>query len=1350
MSETLSLPLITPSPQSDERASNKTTPTYLNEGYFNRIFFGWISRLIRKNKQKTFEQNMHHDLRQSEKSETQYKILQSNWLRMKTQKKFTLLRTIFSAYISHILLVGLLGLMKSILFFSSPITINLLMRYIAEPHPTIGHVLFLLVFIPCSRLVNSLIDSNTQFLLNVLGVKVKYGLAALIYWKTLKISIIRSKSHSVGSIINHYEIDCEKLRLLMTMIQDLFIIPIQLMIGIGIIYYLVGNSFLAGLGMMGIVSGIAYILTSKSSRLQEAFMIKKDARAKLISEILNGIKYIKMSGWEGSFIKKVENSRREELRVLKERFQILTLYNVNYLLGPQGVLMATLGMYLLQGNEFDVTKIITLSSTFWVLATPFQQISKVVSTLVDSNISMKRLEKFLSAEEIDQSYIKQDYTLSNPTALKISNGNFSWKSTEKKTPEATTKIKILQKDSNTALELTSNMPPNDQLKDLSETLPDSASQNEGGKAFRLQEINLEIQKGAFVAIIGDVGSGKSSLFYSLVGEMGYSVEDPPEVYINGSMAFLPQKPWIINATLRENILFGKPYSEELYNAIISYAALEADLKVLTHGDMTEIGEKGINLSGGQKARVGLARALYSQPDIFILDDILSAVDVHVGTQIIEKCLKGYLAGKTRVLITHNLDYLKYVDYIYMMDAGKIVGQGPLEYLKTTKLLKDLIEKSQKLTREAGFSQEDAEEEEKIGEIEVSTNKKHVLREDQLEPGLKQAGLIKTVSSQEDKIQQAEDQLIIEEDREKGSIKASTIKTFIQCWGGLKVLALILLVSLIKELSIQGCWIYLAHWGTYSDHTAKYKFLTNYYMINVNSLIFQGLTFGLIYYYSLKSSETLHGKMIKAVIEAPLNLFFDRVPSGRILNRFSDDIDKVDVEMPWSVGLFSASALLITINLIICVTLSNILMVFPVAGFLIICHCCYQDYTSLNREILRLKSISNSPIVSHFTETLQGLSVIRSFHQEKQFFENQLKKQDETIKNLIVSNVATQWYDIRCCMASMLIIAPVSAIILVWKQEIGISMGFAGVLATYLINSSRQMSWFLKELASMEARLISLERCHKYTMITPEKITPEHSNQPQNLGVWPAKGEIKFENYSAKYRPGLPFVLKQLNFSVNPGEKVGIVGRTGSGKSTLMLSLLRIIEVAEGTIKIDDVRLDDIALPRLREKITVISQDPQIFEGTLRENLDILGEYDDETIKRALEMVNLNSLTNSSKSLDMNVKNGGENFSAGERQMICIARALLKKNKIVLIDEATSNIDMNNEEIFLRTITERFRDSTVLTIAHRLNTIINSDKIIVMDQGNVIEMGSPEELLKIEKGVFSNMWSEAKRAKKYKY
>ena len=1330
--------------RSDDPGTMKLPP-YLSGTIWKNIIFSWVTPLVRANNRAPFEQNMHSELRECDKSRTQFTKLNSHWESAKADKKSNpLYRTIFRAYFKGLLIVIFLGVLKILLFFSAPATIDIIMRFVENPNPPILQALGLLVFVPLTRISANLVDNHSRLALDLLGIKLKYGVVGLIYDKALKVGLTTDKEHSVGNIINYHEIDSEKIRSLMKAIQELIVIPTQLLIGIGIMYHLVGFSFIAGIAMMFVVGRISYILNKRESKLQENYMQGKDRRMKLLNEILNTIRYIKMSGWEEIFASKVEDARTRELNILKKQQFLNVFGNMNYLLGPKGVLMATLIIYILLGNDFDVKKIITISSTFWVLSAPFQQVSWLIPAAINCNISVRRVEKFLLSKEIDRSYIKQTNSTKDELAIQISSGTFAWVPFDIQGRNFhEIEIKALQteiEEEQNVGEISSsqteeiNEDAGTQRRD-SELLIETSPLSSEIKRFQLRDINIGIKKGAFVAIIGEVGSGKSSLFCSLTGEMEYQKSSPPSVRISGKMAYLPQKPWIINATVKENIIFGNPFNRELYDKVIKCAALTTDLEVLSQGDETEIGEKGINLSGGQKARISLARALYSQSEIYLFDDILSAVDVHVGMQIMQDCLIDYLQDVTRVMITHNLDYLKYVDYIYLMEHGKIAAHGTLDELKMNKGFIQL----QKKEHEKNDKEETTSPSSKDSPV-GSSFKLASLQEEENNSN-KQEEEIDILRDNVEVSQPVVADTIVEsltmsEDREKGNVKLDTLKILIEYWGGVKYFILLILIALARDVFLQGSNLYFGYWSDHLDERTPNQHVIIYCLITIGAIIIHGFVYGTVFKMSFKCSKIIHRVMLKAVIEAPLNLFFDRVPAGRILNRFSDDLDKVDNEINQTAVEFLGSFFAITFTLILCLAFSHWVLIVPIIGFLLLCRICYKDYSSLYREIVRLKSISNSPIASHFAESLQGLSVIRCFNQQERFLNEQLRKQDESTKNLLVLNAVGQWYDTRCALASMLVVVPVTITLVFFKEQIGISPGFSGVLASYMVTCCYNMSWFLWELGLMEAKLISMERCHAFTQIQSENINPPNA-VPVDLD-WPKAGNIEFVNYSTRYRPHLPKVLQNLDLKIEGGEKIGIVGRTGCGKSTLFLSILRILETDNGTIKIDGIPLDRVPLPTLRQRLTIIPQDPHLFEGTLRENLDICGEFSDAQLNEALGMINLSSTVERNGGLRMEIRDGGNNLSAGERQMICIARALLRGAKIILIDEATSSIDKNNEEIFLRVFKQKFERSTVLTIAHRLETITNSDRIVVMNKGKVAEIGPLSELMRIEEGIFTGM------------
>ena len=686
-----------------------------------------------------------------------------------------------------------------------------------------------------------------------------------------------------------------------------------------------------------------------------------------------------------------------------------------------------------------------------------------------------------------------------------------------------------------------------------------------------------------------------------------------------------------------------------------------------------------------------------------------------------------------------------------MDGGQIVHQGDVEQMRDSDKFNQLMAKSKhddEEQKEKAEATKDKQEEidtleeavhgithhDESSQDDRSTN---ITTEQDFNDVKLEVGSVES----EKNIQK----LTLDEDREKGGLKLSLLKVLYHGLGGCKALIAIGVLKIVSELCFLSFSPWLAYWGNHAHEKDPFYFLYVFYFISGLCFVTFFVSLLLIFLQSLRCSKEVHQKMAKAVMEAPLNLFFDRVPSGRILNRFSDDIEKVDTRFGWCFSGFLASFFSVTGAFVACIILSSYLLIICIVSFLYLCRKYFKKFTNLNRELTRLKSIANSPIAGHFAETLQGLAVIRSFSQQSRFFSNQMAKQDDAIKNFVLMYGNNEWYSITCSIASQLVMIPVTVAILFFRNEIGLTVSTAGILTAYMISCCDNTTWFLWETANMESQLVSFERCHAFTKIEPEVIQPRVRTTRAVPTAWPERGQITISNYSTRYRPGLPHVLNSLNLTITPGQNVGIVGRTGSGKSTLMLTLLRLLEPDHGTITVDGVDLQHVSLPHLRNKLSVIPQDPHLFEGTLRENLDVLGVFTEKQIIDSLRMVNLYSLIDGKpEGLNMAVKSGGENLSAGEKQMVCIARALLKRSKIILIDEATSNIDLNNEEVFLRTIKEKFEKNTVLTIAHRLKTIVGCDKVVVMGEGRVEEIGSPKELIEREDSIFGQMWREAKK------
>ncbi|EEC06752.1 multidrug resistance protein, putative [Ixodes scapularis] len=823
----------------------------------------------------------------------------------------------------------------------------------------------------------------------------------------------------------------------------------------------------------------------------------------------------------------------------------------------------------------------------------------------------------------------------------------------------------------------------------------------------LTNISLTVKTGQLIAVVGPVGAGKSSLLSALLGNLRIG---SGSVNCIESVAYTPQCAWIQNKTIRDNVLFTCTYDAELYKMVLKACCLDRDLAILPGGDMTEIGEKGINLSGGQKQRVSLARAAYQRKDLYLFDDPLSAVDAHVGASLFNELIgpRGMLRETTRVLVTHNFSVLSEVDYIVVMQEGSIVETGTFEDLKhegsvLSRLLKNASKKVSNVTvNEDTATDVDNEPDTESGQTNI--------------------------------------RLVEEETVEEGSISFRVYRTYIR-HAGLALLWVILCYAAYILIGVLvGIWV--SEWTDDSllSGGTQNLFLRTYRIeVYILLVIFQALAnfFALVMLWkvALSSSTRLSQLMFEAVMKAPLS-FFDVTPSGRLLNRFGKDIDQLDVRLPIVAHLTLHCLLFFASSVVlICVYLpSYVLIVVPVVVCLLVLR---QKYVVQFRQVKRLETVTRSPVNNHFSETLAGLSSVRSFGVQSVF----TRENDDNIDTM--QTCAVYGYNFESWIEVWIEIINEALLLLMMlflvTNRDGISTGTAGLLVSYMMSAIFTCIQLIFYSSELEATLISAERLDEYSRLKPEgPWTSKFRPDPD----WPGSGSVSFKSYATRYRSGLDLALRDVNLDIRPGEKLGIVGRTGAGKSTITLSLFRIIEAAAGSIVVDDVDIAVLGLHDLRSRLTIIPQDPVLFHGTLRFNLDPAEHRDASELWWALDRCHLGDFFRNSQGLDFEVAEGGLNLSVGQRQLVCLARALLRKTKILVLDEATASVDANTDMLVQQTLRDATSGCTVLTIAHRLHTVLSSDRVVVIDQGNVVEIGSPAELLNDTTSSFYAMAREA--------
>ncbi|XP_071617431.1 multidrug resistance-associated protein 1 isoform X5 [Heliangelus exortis] len=831
----------------------------------------------------------------------------------------------------------------------------------------------------------------------------------------------------------------------------------------------------------------------------------------------------------------------------------------------------------------------------------------------------------------------------------------------------------------------------------------------------------------------------------------------------GSVAYVPQQAWVQNATLEDNIIFGREMNESRYKCVIEACALLPDIEILPTGDKTEIGEKGVNLSGGQKQRVSLARAVYCNADVYLFDDPLSAVDAHVGKHIFEKVIgpKGILKNKTRVLVTHAINYLPQMDTILVMTDGEISEMGSYqELMKQDGAFAEFLRTYANAEQSMEESESDPSLEGTVQPLETDTNSPPGKDGKPTENGVlvneapgklmhRQLSNSSTYSRDTGKShQQSSTAELQKPPAEKNSWKlteADTAKTgrvkATVYWDYMKAIGLFIsflsiflfMCNHIASLA-SNYWLSLWTDDPVINGTQQY---TNVRLGVYGALgISQGIAvFGYSMVVSIGgifASRHLHLNLLHNVLRSPMS-FFERTPSGNLVNRFSKELDTIDSTIPPIIKMFMGS----TFNVIgACII---ILLATPIAAVIIpplglVYLFVQRFYVATSRQLKRLESVSRSPVYSHFNETLLGVSVIRAFEEQKRFIKQNDIKVDENQKAYYPSIVANRWLAVRLEYVGNCIVLFAALFAVIARNKL--SAGLVGLSVSYSLQITAYLNWLVRMSSELETNIVAVERVKEYAEM--EKEAEWSIEQTAPASTWPEEGKVEFRGYGLRYREDLDLVLKNINVTINGGEKIGIVGRTGAGKSSLTLGLFRINEAAEGEIIIDGVNIAKIGLHDLRFKITIIPQDPILFSGSLRMNLDPFDQHSDEDIWRSLELAHLKNFVSSlPDKLNHECAEGGENLSVGQRQLVCLARALLRKSKILVLDEATAAVDLETDKLIQSTIKSQFEECTVLTIAHRLNTIMDYTRVLVLERGEVVECGSPDHLLQ-KKGIFYSM------------
>uniref|UniRef100_A0A803Y4N4 Multidrug resistance-associated protein 1 n=1 Tax=Meleagris gallopavo TaxID=9103 RepID=A0A803Y4N4_MELGA len=1187
----------------------------------------------------------------------------------------SLSKVLYKTFGPYFLMSFLFKAAHDLLMFAGPEILKLLINFVNNKSAPNWQGYFYTGLLFVCACLQTLILHQYFHICFVTGMRLKTAIVGVIYRKALVITNSARKTSTVGEIVNLMSVDAQRFMDLATYINMIWSAPLQVILALYLLWQNLGPSVLAGVAVMILLVPVNAVMAMKTKTYQVAQMKSKDNRIKLMNEILNGIKVLKLYAWELAFREKVLEIRQKELKVLKKSAYLAAVGTFTWVCAPFLVALSTFAVYVKmdENNILDAQKAFVSLALFNILRFPLNILPMVISSI--ASVSLKRLRVFLSHEELDP-----DSIIRGP----ITNGELfnNW-----------------------------DMPA-----------------SEAELCALHFSINFTVPEGSLIAVVGQVGCGKSSLLSALLGEM-----DKKEGYVvvKGSIAYVPQQAWIQNATLEDNIIFGREMNESRYKRVIEACALLPDLEILPMGDRTEIGEKGVNLSGGQKQRVSLARAVYCNADTYLFDDPLSAVDAHVGKHIFEKVIgpKGILKNKTRVLVTHAVNYLPQMDTILVMTDGEISEMGSYQ-----ELLKQDGAFAEFLRTYANAEQN----------MESSGNEKkiYVFLNRQLSNSStysRETGKSQHQSSTADlqkPLAEKNSWKLTEADTAKtGRVKATVYWEYMKAIG-LYISFLSIFLFMCNHIASLASNYWLSLWtdDPVVNGTQQY---TNVRLGVYGALgISQGIA---VFGYSMAvsiggifASRHLHLDLLHNVLRSPMS-FFERTPSGNLVNRFSKEIDTIDSTIPPIIKMFMGS----TFNVIgACII---ILLATPIAAVIIpplglVYLLVQRFYVATSRQLKRLESVSRSPVYSHFNETLLGVSVIRAFEEQKRFIKQNDIKVDENQKAYYPSIVANRWLAVRLEFVGNCIVLFAALFAVIARNKL--SPGLVGLSVSYSLQITAYLNWLVRMTSDLETNIVAVERVKEYAEMEKEAEWSIEEAAPAN--TWPEEGKVEFRGFGLRYREDLDLVLKNINITINGGEKIGIVGRTGAGKSSLTLGLFRINEAAEGEIIIDGINIAKIGLHDLRFKITIIPQDPILFSGSLRMNLDPFDQHSDEDIWRSLELAHLKNFVSSlPDKLNHECSEGGENLSVGQRQLVCLARALLRKSKILVLDEATAAVDLETDNLIQSTIKSQFEECTVLTIAHRLNTIMDYTRVLVLDRGEVVECDSPDNLLQA-KGLFYSM------------
>ncbi|CAG4922635.1 unnamed protein product [Colias eurytheme] len=1317
---------------------------------FSKLFLCWSLPLFRKGYKEGIKVEDLWQARDSDHSGRLGDRLEEAWNKelTKARNKNTqpsLQRAIVSCFWLEYMLVGLfVAILFIILWPMVPYTLALFIGYFAgERTPERyrdAHIHnFLLNFV---TICTALFLCHTQLGQSRVGMRVRIACCSLIYRKILKLNRIGLSNTEPGQVINLMSNDVNRFDVAATFLNCMWVMPIVVIVVSYLVWQHIQWAMFAALAVIFLQTVfVQAYLSNLQGTLRGKIAKRTDERVKVMSELVNGVQVIKMYAWEKPFEKLVDRLRKLEVKFILQTSFIKGFSTALTVFTERFILFAAVVAFVLMGGDIRASITFSLVQYYNLLQLACNIFFPLaLACLAEAKVSIRRIEEFLSLEELEPEEL----------GASLKNGNAVTNGVNKE------KEMLKEKEGSGLI-----------LSDV------SASWQANPIVHTLRNITFTARPGEFIGIAGLVGSGKSSLLNVILGELKPA---HGSVSLGGArLAYASQEPWLFVGTIKQNILFGLPYDRLRYKKVVAACALLRDFEQLPAGELTLVGERGISLSGGQRARIGLARACYREADIYLLDDPLSAVDTHVGKHLVSECVNGLLRHSTRILVTHQLHHLKTADKVIILRNGEIEIQGSFETVSKTPLFEELLEEEEPSQEEEARLQAQRQ---RAMSIQSQVSSVSTTLDATMEP--------------EEEPQETAELM------EKGRVPTSIYRKYFHAGGSWSLLIFTIFFILLAQLVTSAGDLWLTHWMNDVEATHEFEvyslgnmtdspnstdvndtlsvldvttdasllvapestttmnpnltvigtmmktaitmqnitshdqpFDHSYYIYVWAAAIVGCILFttgrSLVFLFvCMRSSIRLHNRMFSNILAATMR-FFDTNPSGRILNRFSKDMGVVDETMP-KMFLDSIQVFMVMAGIIIMVAIVSPYMLFTTIICGILMYLWTLVYLATAQAIKRVEGVTRSPVFSHVSASMAGLATVRACNAQHMLRIQFDDKQDVHTASWYLSLITNTTFAIYLSLISAGYVVVVAYTFLL-SDDATTKSGNVGLALSQGLILVNMMQHGIKQTTEAISQMISVERVIQYTKLPLEKL--EGVSPPKE---WPQRARLVFKDLYLRYDAESEPVLKNLNIVIESGWKVGVVGRTGAGKSSLIAALFRLAPI-DGHIFIDDLDTGDIALKQLRSKISIIPQEPVLFSASLRYNLDPFDKYTDADIWKALEQV---ELKHSVTSLTSGVEAGGSNFSAGQRQLLCLARAALANNKLMVLDEATANVDPNTDALIQKSIRKHFKDCTVVTVAHRLHTVADSDRVVVMEAGQIVECGHPHDLLQKEDGYFTKM------------